>query len=174
MKPENITDYEKVKAQADLRFRGQWPASLGSIVRFYNNPGLGDSVCPARLKFEAGVKQLGVIDTSQCEFAFHGSPNVTNVQSICWDGLDPARRRGQAYGPGEYFSTDATVSSSYAGSSGYLTVFLLTKGPHNTTANDTYRIVNNPTDGKTAYCIPIGVIDYKARADPSLKGTASK
>lgn len=174
MKTVSLTDYESIKAQADFWARGIWPASVGRILRFYNNPGLGDLMCPSRVKYEAGVRQLGVIDTSQSEFAWHGSPGLTNVKSICWDGLDPGRRSGQAHGPGEYFSTDATVSNSFAGSSGYLALFLLIKGPHNTTANGSYRVVNNPRDGKTAYCLPIGVVAHRARADPNLKGSGSK
>lgn len=36
------------------------------------------------------------------QLVFHGTPE-RNIQSICRQGLDPKRRAGQAYGPGEYF-----------------------------------------------------------------------
>lgn len=44
--------------------------------------------------------------------AFHGTYE-DNVETILRDGLDPKKRQGQAYGPGEYFSTDPGVSTSY-------------------------------------------------------------
>ena len=38
-----------------------------------------------------------------------------NIDAICRNGLDPARRSGQAYGPGEYFGAagNATISVAY-------------------------------------------------------------
>ena len=35
--------------------------------------------------------------------AFHGTPEA-NIQSICTNGFDPSKRKGQGYGPGEYFA----------------------------------------------------------------------
>ena len=44
--------------------------------------------------------------------AFHGTPEA-NIQSICINGFDPSRRRGQAYGPGEYFVKTPSVPMGY-------------------------------------------------------------
>lgn len=45
---------------------------------------------------------------------FHGTADE-NIEAICRDGLDPARRgtNGQAFGPGEYFGTHAWTSLAY-------------------------------------------------------------
>ena len=47
---------------------------------------------------------------------FHGTPEE-NIQSICSNGFDPGRRKGQAYGPGEYFATTPDISMGYSGRS---------------------------------------------------------
>ncbi|CAJ1386258.1 unnamed protein product [Effrenium voratum] len=167
-----LKNYGGIKAQADL-WRGRvWPQALGRGV-FYANRGLGDTSCPAVRKFEAGLAALGVTDSSKSEFAWHGTSTVANVKSICWDNLDPQKRSGQAHGPGEYFSTDANVSNSYAGSSGYMILFLLLQGPHNTSHNVSYRVIHNPTHGKSMYCLPVGVVDYRSCGDPQLKGAGN-
>ena len=43
---------------------------------------------------------------------FHGTLEG-NIGSICRNGLDPARRQGQALGPGEYFAGKAQTSVDY-------------------------------------------------------------
>jgi len=165
-----LDNYSGIKGQADLWVRQVWPSALGAIGKFYGNPGIGDPACPAVQKFVQGARALGCADTSSSEFAWHGSSSASNVQSICWNNLDPGRRSGQAYGRGEYFSIDANVSGGYAGSTGYLIVFLLLKGSHNTVANGgSYRVVDNPTNG-SMYCLPIGVVAYSSSGDPGLQG----
>ena len=44
--------------------------------------------------------------------AFHGTVDA-NIDSICQNGYNPALRRGQAHGPGEYFATSPDVSFSF-------------------------------------------------------------
>ena len=44
--------------------------------------------------------------------AFHGT-NKENIQPILQEGLDPSKRRRNAYGPGEYFSTLAGIALGY-------------------------------------------------------------
>eukprot|EP00971_Amphidinium_carterae_P111099 2200555-Amphidinium_carterae.1 len=60
---------------------------------------------------------------------------------------------------------------NYASSTGYLIVCALLSGGHKKSAGPTgnYRIVNNPTGGDPMYCMPLGVVDYNANADPKLK-----
>ena len=43
---------------------------------------------------------------------FHGTAD-RNIKNILKSGLDPKKRRGQAYGPGEYFGKDPGTSSGY-------------------------------------------------------------
>ncbi|CAJ1397892.1 unnamed protein product [Effrenium voratum] len=167
-----LKDYAGIKAQANLWRLTVWPAAMGKGI-FYGNRGLGDPSCPAMRKYEAGLAALGLTNTANSEFAWHGTRSAANVMSICWDNLDPQRRSGQAYGRGEYFSTNASVSDSYAGSTGYLILFLLLRGARNTACNGNYRVVDNPTDGRTMYCLPVGVVDYRANGDPKLKGAGN-
>jgi len=48
------------------------------------------------------------------QLAFHGTAEA-NIQSICANGFDPSRRRGQAYGPGEYFAITPDIPMRYCG-----------------------------------------------------------
>jgi len=169
----SLTDYNAVKFMAEQWVRSVWPRGLGNIKKFYRNPGLGDKSCPAAAKYQRGVIALGQANISTAEFAWHGTASLAGVQGICWDNLDPQRRAGQAYGRGEYFSVDANVSAGYAGSVGYIIVCLLLTGRHNTTHNGTYRVVDNPQDGNTMYCVPVGVVDYLANSDPQLRGSGT-
>ena len=51
-------------------------------------------------------------DCRTTTLAFHGTV-TTNIDSICTNGYDPARRRGQAYGVGEYFATTPNIPMGY-------------------------------------------------------------
>jgi hypothetical protein len=173
MPPAPLKDYRLIKQQARLWVKQVWPSGLNKVNRFYPNPGFGDPTCPATQSFEKGVSALGCIDTSSAEFAWHGTKTLTAVQNICWNNLNPQLRAGQSCGPGEYFSVDANVSAGYASSTGYIILCLLLKGAHNTThGGGSVRVVNSPTGGSTMYCVPVGVVDYTAKQDPNLKGTA--
>lgn len=48
------------------------------------------------------------------QLAFHGTPEA-NIQSICANGFDSSRRRGQALGPGEYFAVSPDTPMGYCG-----------------------------------------------------------
>jgi len=168
----SLTDFGALKFMAGQWLRSAWPAALGRVNKFYRNPGLGDGACPAAGKFQRGAQALGLANLSSTEFAFHGTATLANVQSICWNGFDPTLRSGQSYGPGEYFSVDAGTSAAYAGNCGYLVVCLLLTGPHKTTHSNVVRVVNSPASGDPMYCVPVGVVDYGASADPQLQGTS--
>lgn len=43
---------------------------------------------------------------------FHGTPN-DNIDSICKNGLNPALRKRQNYGPGEYFTADTKLALNF-------------------------------------------------------------
>ena len=62
-------------------------------------------------KFKAARDNLPVADRKTV-LAFHGSPDK-NIDSICANGYNSALRFGQAYGPGEYFSTSAATAINY-------------------------------------------------------------
>ena len=52
------------------------------------------------------------VQDKRIRLVFHGTP-AQNADRIAAEGLDPARRSGQAMGPGEYFATDANTSLGY-------------------------------------------------------------
>ena len=64
---------------------------------------------PLYERFKAAHDQ--VLDKA-IKLVFHGTPEK-NVEAIQRDGLDPKRRKGQVYGKGEYFGTDAQTSLGY-------------------------------------------------------------
>ena len=67
---------------------------------------------------EAAVRRM-----QSLRLVFHGTSEA-NVEGICREGLDPKRRSGQAYGPGEYFGGDAAVSWSYCRGGKKMIVFV--------------------------------------------------
>lgn len=54
----------------------------------------------------------GLASDTKFSIVFHGTAKH-NVSRILANGLDPSRRNGQAYGPGEYFAKDPGISVSY-------------------------------------------------------------
>uniref|UniRef100_A0A7S3DQU0 PARP catalytic domain-containing protein n=1 Tax=Entomoneis paludosa TaxID=265537 RepID=A0A7S3DQU0_9STRA len=56
------------------------------------------------------------------ELVFHGTRSE-NIDNILENGLDPKRRRGQAHGPGEYFSRRPGLSASYCHGGNKMLVF---------------------------------------------------
>jgi hypothetical protein len=68
---------------------------------------------PGEPLYERFRAALGKVADKTIKLVFHGTPEK-NVASILQEGLDPGRRRGQVYGAGEYFGTDAGTSLSYA------------------------------------------------------------
>jgi len=95
---------------------------------FHSNPHLKNSdtlSIPASTdKFVKGLGELKEETTVCLGLAFHGTKGV-NIPSILKNGLDPKRRRGQAYGPGEYFGKDPAVSVSYCHGGLELLVFVV-------------------------------------------------
>ena len=67
---------------------------------------------PGEPLYERFRAALAKVEDKTIKLVFHGTPEK-NVAAILQDGLDPGRRRGQVYGAGEYFGTDAGTSLSY-------------------------------------------------------------
>ena len=84
-------------------------------------------------KFRDKMMSLPKDQRKTC-LAFHGTPS-NNITSICTNGYDSSRRRGQACGPGEYFATIPGTSMGYCsgGKKMLLNELLLGKaGTHHT------------------------------------------
>lgn len=63
-------------------------------------------------RFMNSIKLLQSDSTTTLQIVFHGTRTL-NITPILKDGLDPKKRKGQAYGPGEYFGTHPSISVSY-------------------------------------------------------------
>jgi len=61
---------------------------------------------------------------AQLSMCFHGT-SPCNVDSILRNGLDPALRKNQSFGRGEYFSTDPSVALQYCKGGKELLVFVV-------------------------------------------------
>lgn len=91
---------------------------------------------------------------------FHGTAE-SNIDNILQNGLDKNRRRGQAYGPGEYFSKEPTVSISYCKGGLEMVVFVVILPPtldqkHKSCPADYVVVENNQ------HHLAIGVLKFQA------------
>jgi hypothetical protein len=68
---------------------------------------------PGEPLYERFRAALDKVEDKTIKLVFHGTPEK-NLAGILSEGLDPGRRRGQVYGAGEYFGTDAGTSLNYA------------------------------------------------------------
>ena len=58
---------------------------------------------PGKPLYNRFVESWQRVPDQTVKLCFHGTAEA-NIDAICRDGLDPKRRAGQAYGPGEYLS----------------------------------------------------------------------
>ena len=96
---------------------------------------------------------------------FHGTPEA-NVESICSEGLDPARRNGQAYGAGEYFGGDANVSLGYCRGGRKMIVFVVLLDPSGVTLEGPTPAGEMVVISKPEFQLPLAVITFSQRALP--------
>jgi len=95
-------------------------------------------------------------------FGWHGTRTPEAFASISHDNLDPARRSGQACGPGEYCAVQAATSFSYCASTMSLFVFFIIK---NCTYYklSTHYVINNPSPSEM-YMVPILIATFNQQA----------
>jgi len=102
-------------------------AEFGAFVSLYGlgQPSFKASPHLETLSFDKFTKAWNHLEPdSNLAIVFHGT-SERNVPGILANGLDPTRRRGQAYGPGEYFSTDPRISVSYCRGGLQMLVFIV-------------------------------------------------
>ena len=87
-------------------------SSVFNVVNLVENPS-AKSGTQLFKRFQTAWKGLNP-NKRKTMLAFHGTPEA-NIQSICTNGFDPSRRKGQACGPGEYFAKTPTTSLGYCG-----------------------------------------------------------
>jgi len=95
------------------------------------------------------------------QLAYHGTYSDAVIRKICRQGFDPARRHCQGLGPGEYFGTSPQVAAEFAATTNILIATLVISCPVSRLRNlGKILIVNNPSDRKITFCLPVFVIKY--------------
>jgi len=129
-------------------------------AKFHPNPHLTDAGNARRQKFSQSIAS----DSMELEkrsahlgMVFHGT-HKSNIESILKDGLDIEKRKGQTFGPGEYFSTNPGTSVSFCKGGLEMLVFVVVIPPvseRNIICPSDYVIVDN-----NCYQLPLGVLKF--------------
>ena len=106
-------------------------------------------------RFQSAWRRLGT-GQRQTILAFHGTPEA-NIHSICTNGFDPARRSGQAYGPGEYFAKTPGTPMGYCqgGKKMLLCELLLGQANVHHTLHGDYVVMKDP-----AHDLPRFIVEF--------------
>jgi hypothetical protein len=97
----------------------------------------------------------------EIKIVFHGT-DKRNIDIIMREGLDPARRTRQAYGPGEYFGKDVKTSLGYCKGGNIVLVFAILYEKDGITIDGDI-LKHNPGEkmlviNKIEYQLPIGYV----------------
>ena len=122
---------------------------------------------PGKPLYNRFVESWQRVPDQTVKLCFHGTAEA-NIDAICRDGLDPKRRSGQAYGPGEYFGAagNAAISVGYCKGGRKMLVFaVLVDKSGLTLDNGSIIVVNKPE-----YQLPLFVLTFAAggAAAPAL------
>ena len=117
------------------KFLDKYKGTL-NVVSIDENP----AAKPGGQLFQHFKKKMDTLpkDKRTTCLAFHGT-NEKNISSICNNGYDKSLRRGQAYGPGEYFAVSPNIPLTYCkgGKKLLLNELLLgVQGTHHTRSGD--------------------------------------
>jgi len=93
-------------------------ASILKVTQVVDNP----HSMPGKPLYERFYQAWAQHGDALIKLVFHGTA-AENVDAICLNGLDPKRRSGQAYGPGEYFGKNATISLGYSKGGNKMIIF---------------------------------------------------
>lgn len=85
------------------------------------------------------------LDNQNVRIVFHGTPE-TNIGWICSQGLDPARRKRQLYGVGDYFSHDILTAITFCQGGHKLLAFAVLVDDSGVTYNKSGVLVLHKTD----------------------------
>ena len=127
---------------------------------------LMNNKCESNESNESNENQLKKLMQNKDNFiiALHGTPNIMNAQTICCDGYDVNLRRGQAYGSGEYFSTNFKTCYEYIRYGGAIIVTLIINPEKfsNTSLvrnliNENWYIVKNTRE--YSFCLPFAILE---------------
>ena len=131
------------------------------------NENLKNPECLAMKRFLMTVGELERVKHFKPMFAWHGS-SKEGISGIAKNGFDTTKRRGQSYGPGEYFGYTANVSKGYSTASKVLIATLIVTsvegyGEYLKTVVGTCYVVNNPHDvpNDKTFCLPLCLAAYE-------------
>lgn len=98
----------------------------------------------------------------EIRIVFHGT-DKRNIDVIMREGLDPSRRSGQAYGPGEYFGKDVQTSLLYCKGGNIVLVFAILYEKDGITYDSVDNSQRHPGQkmlvvNKIEYQLPIGYV----------------
>jgi hypothetical protein len=113
---------------------------------------------PLNVTFDKFAKACYHLEpTTSLAIVFHGTATM-NIPNILRSGLDPKRRSGQAYGPGEYFSKEPGISVSYCRGGLEMLVFVVVvpNNRHKNCPPDYVVVENNDHE------LPLGSVSFKA------------
>lgn len=139
------------------------------IVRIDTNP----HSLPGKPLYESFVANYKSLRFNQnpIRLLYHGTAEQ-NIDSILEEGLDPALRSGQAFGPGEYFASQAQVSIPYAKGANKLLLFAAITTPMSTTENEHMKALNVVVvnkQGSGCWYLPLAVVHHEpGRVDAIL------
>ncbi|KAL0228994.1 hypothetical protein GEMRC1_013614 [Eukaryota sp. GEM-RC1] len=102
-KKKSLGDFlDQLYDKAEQFVQQHWNIKPSIVLPFIRNPYLPLGA-PAVQKFAKVVrKNGGIACIDKVVFAWHGT-NHADVEPIAYEGFIPGFRRGQAFGPGEYF-----------------------------------------------------------------------
>jgi len=117
--------------------------------------------CPVAISFLSALEKMKLDPENPEEvcasgtFGWHGTRTSDNVSAIAHHNLDPQRRSGQVYGPGEYCAINASYSQGcYWGDTNTLFLFFIITKNCEYYKLSTHHVMNNP--GKSEmYMVPI-------------------
>jgi Poly(ADP-ribose) polymerase catalytic domain len=101
------------------------------------------------------VEALQLVQDQSIELGFHGTAEE-NIDAICEHGLDPAKRKRQAMGPGEYFAKVAHISLDYCNGGKRMLVMALLVDKTGLTADQKSVLVIH----KPEHHLPLFVISF--------------
>ena len=169
-RPQKKEWLEDVFVAAEQYAKNNFPSGHGTW-NFHRNESIlykkGMRIQPALRKLLANCPDKKNVSASLGRFGWHGTATMDNVLTICSEGWDPSKRSGQVYGKGEYFAHRADTSFLYAKSTDVLIVAFMLEGSW---LNDTtHLVVDNPTNNKDSYVVPVGVVAYNGAPCPKFR-----
>ena len=151
------TDVDILKSMHDVKeFLKQFP--ILKVIKITENPSAMPPNGALFQMFHSAWKQLPSNSGQRNTIlAFHGTAEG-NIQSICNNGYDPSRRKGQAHGAGEYFAVSPKTPLGYCRGGKKILLNELLLGQHGThhTRHGDIVVMKNP-----AHDLPRFIIEFQ-------------